>query len=343
MQRKQLDTLLTAAVTVLVVAVLGLGGYFGYTVYQDRVNNENSTPALRVIKVIRDQVRRSPNDPILRVRLGEALAAAGRAQQAIEQFNAALKIDPKHTGAYLDLGQLAMSEKRPIEAERYFNKVIELTDDSNMEGINQRRETAFYNLGLLNLQNKKYEEAIGSFKAALRIRNDASDTYYYLGRALYLDDEPDGAMQNLQYSLSFDPNFAQANYLAGRIYMDKGDKVNASWYFERASQNDPNATEPKAAIQKFGDPQKYVAQARKLQTTDFDAALTNAQIGCNLLPDDTAAWNLQRDIRVARVGVAKALKSFKNMATKDPQNTQIQRIVKELTAKLSKSNKTKKR
>ncbi len=99
MTSQQTTTLLRASAWVLVVALIGLAALFGYTVYLDRQEAIQSTPALRVIQEIKKQVRAQPNNVVFRVRLGEGYAAAGKYQQAIEQFNAALKLDPKHPGA----------------------------------------------------------------------------------------------------------------------------------------------------------------------------------------------------------------------------------------------------
>ena len=49
------------------------------------------------------------------------------------------------------------------------------------QNVDERRENALYNLGLLRfVATSEYEEAAGYFKEALRIRKDASDTYYNL-------------------------------------------------------------------------------------------------------------------------------------------------------------------
>ncbi|MDP2401996.1 MAG: tetratricopeptide repeat protein, partial [Actinomycetota bacterium] len=100
--RAGLDIALNSGLAVALIGILVIGGLFGYQIYVDRQRAEAANPAMRVVTSIREQVRQSPNDAILRVRLGEALGAAGRFDEAIEQFNAALQIDPEHIGAYLD-------------------------------------------------------------------------------------------------------------------------------------------------------------------------------------------------------------------------------------------------
>ncbi len=132
---------------------------------------------IRLIKGIEAEVRKTPNDVILRVRLGEAYGAAGKYDQAVEQFKQALKIDPKHVGAYLDLGMVAVLTENDAAAERYFKKVIELTETAQIRERGPASRERLLQPGLLKLKQKKYEEAAGYFKEALRIRKDASDTY----------------------------------------------------------------------------------------------------------------------------------------------------------------------
>lgn len=334
---RKLDRILTVVASVLGIAILAFGGYFGYTVYADRIAADSSTPAMRVVRAVEAQVRQKPNDPVMRARLGEALAAAGKIQEAIEQLNAAIKLDPKHTGAYNDLGLLAMSQGRPVEAQRYFQKVIEITNGSEMQDVNQRREIAFYNLGLVALQQKDYTTAIGQFKQALLIRGDASDTYFYLGQALYLSGEPDAALKQVQTALVFDPNFAQAHYLLGDIYMAKKDRVNASYEYHKAATIDPNAPEPQKAVAQFGDPNVLAQKAKSLMNTDIEAALENILIARNLDPESAADAIIHGDILIKRGNGKDALDVYRQAAKLDPKNQQVQAMVKQLEAKYGKS------
>ena len=333
---KKLDVGLSIAVAVLVVLVLGFAGYFGYNVYQDRLAAENSSPAARVAKVLAAQVKQNPNDTTLRVRYGEALAASGKPQQAIEQLNAALKIDPKHTGAFEDLGQIAMAQNHPVEAGRYFQKVVDLSAGSEFQDVNQRREVALYSLGLLAMQNKDYQTAIAQFKAALRIRNDSSDTYYYLGDAFYLSGDLEEAVKQVRTGLAFDPNFAQAHFLLGDIYMAQKDKVNASYEYMKAATLNPNAPEPKQAVAQFGDPAALVKQAASLQNTDIEAALEDILIARNLDPNSAAAAIVHGQILVKRNNGKDALDVYRQALKLDPSNVQVQAIVKQLAAKYGK-------
>ena len=115
--------------------LVGAVAYFGYSVYRDRQANFATSAAGRLVGCSRSRSARTPTTSILRVRLGEALGGMGKYAEATEQLNAALKIDPKHIGAHLDLGLVAVAAENPNAAESYFKKVVELTEGSQYAAL----------------------------------------------------------------------------------------------------------------------------------------------------------------------------------------------------------------
>jgi len=337
---QRFDTILGIVIAVLVAATLALGGWFGYTVYQDRLAAEDSVPALRLAKTLQAQVKQNPNDAVLRVRLGEALGAAGKSQKAIEQFNAALKIAPKHTGAFMDLGILAMSNGNFDEAKGYFKKVIELTDSSEMADTNERRELAFHNLGVLAFQQKQYDEAIGNFKAALRIRGDASDTYVYLAQSLEAVGQAQDAKSAVAVAIRFDPNFAQARYLLGKYMLAEGDRLTASSHIGRARELAPEAPEPQKVAEEIGDPAELFAQAKAQVDSDPDAALENSLIAFNLdRKNNIPAAKFAAVLLIKKGDKSGALNVYERAAEVVPTDKELAAAVKKYTPKPKKTSK----
>lgn len=340
----RLDTILRIAIAVMLVVILAFGGFFGYTVYRDRKAAEDAIPAIRLSKTLQGQVREHPNDAVLRVRYGEALGAAGKDQEAIEQFNAALKIDPKHTGAYLDLGIVAMSAGRYDEAKSFFEKVVELTEGTEMAGVSDRRETALFNLGVLAFQQKKYDEAIGQFKAALRIRRDASDTYMYLAQSLEAIGQNADAEINAGYAVRFDPSFAQAHYLLGKLYLADGRRLEASQEVGRARELAPDSPEPKQLAEKIGDPKELYKQAVADAESKPEAAIEAATIAFNLdRRNNIAAAKLAGKLMVANGEKAEALKLYRRAAELVTDDAEINAAIEALTKKTKKKSSAKKK
>lgn len=292
-EARKSDTWLNVAVAAMVVALVGLAGWFGYTVWSDYQADRLTHAPNRVVDALIEQVRKSPNDVVLRVRLGEALGAARRYPEAIEQFNAALKIEPEHVGAHLDLGMVALLNRNEAEAERYLKRVIELTDAAQFVGVDERREKALYNLGLLKIEQKEYEDAAGYLKGALRIRKDASDTYLALAQALEGMGEIDGAIDNIKTALAFDPSYAEAHYNLGMLYREKEDDVNASYHFRQAVNGAPQAELPREALESYGLASDWVSRARTaFESGDNSGALNLVLVARNLDIDDLTAIKL---------------------------------------------------
>jgi tetratricopeptide (TPR) repeat protein len=330
-----LDRWLNMAVWGLIVLLVAGVGYFGYAIYQNNIKEDQSSATGRIAAALGDQVRRSPNDPVLRVRYGEALGAMGKFQQAIDQFNAALKIDPKHLGATLDLGMVAQLTKNYSAAETYYLKVISLTDGQDYSNVNPSREQAYFNLGTIMLEQKRWADAAGYLKAALRIRSDASDTYYNLAKAYQGLGDPDAAIQQLETGLQFDPGYAEAHYFLGTLYQAKNDDVNASYQYAQAVKDAPGADLPKQALDAYGSASDWIAKARTaLGEGDIASALNDVLVARNLDSSSFEAAKLHGEILVERGSLKDALDVYKQAAGLNPKDQDVQAQITKLTAQV---------
>ena len=328
----RVDALLRWSIVAILAAVLGLGGLFAYTVWQARRDESASTPAGRAIQDLKARVKATPNNADLRVRLGEALASSGLYKDAVEQLRAATKLNPKHDGAYLDLGILALEQKQPKTAEGYFQKVIELTA-GDMEGVNQRRETAYFYLGSIALDARRYEDAVANLKAALRVRRDTSDTYYLLAQAYKGLDRKDAAMKQLEAALAFDPNYAEAHYLMGQIYLEEGDKINAAEHFRIAAEQAPDQDLPQEALAGLGTAEDAVSKGREdLKAKRYEKAIDSALLARALDPKYVPAVVLHAEAAEASGETSAAVNAYRRLLELEPNNAQAAAGLKRLGA-----------
>lgn len=337
---RRLDRTLFWVVVGLVVVAIGFAGYFGWTVYQDKLFAESSNPQMRIANAVKAQIAKSPNDALLRVRYGEALAAAGKTQEAIDQFNAALKIDPKHTGALLDLGFLAERANNMTAATQYFQKVVDLTASGGFENVDARRDAALFQLGQVALSQNTPDKAIGYFKEALRVKSDASDTYYYLAVALDRAGQTSEAIHQMLVAVAFDPNFSQAHYYLGQLYLKQGDKVSASHEFATAATIDPNAADPKQALAQFGNPADLLKQAQA--SKDTSAAITTLRIIRNIDPNNVAAMDLYASLVERQGDLKSALTTYQDALRAQANDAQAKAGVARLTPLVAKRDAAKK-
>lgn len=255
------DDVLRVVIVVLIATVAAAGSYFGYTVYETRRAESQATPAQRALAALEAEVRKDPNNAAARVRYGEALAAAGLYERAAEQFRAAIEIDENHTGAWLDLGLVAMRMDDRASAEKHFTRVAELTEGAEFENVNQRRELALFHLGEIALDDRRFEDAAAYFKAALRIRRDSSTTYYLLAQAYHGMGSSTTALEQLDAALAFDPNYAEAHYLYGTILLSEQDRVNAAVHLVKAAELAPDVAAPKEKLASLGTAKDAIARA----------------------------------------------------------------------------------
>lgn len=321
------DTIIRAVIVVLVSAVIGTGLLLGYSVWQGRKIESSSTPAQRALAGLRDLVIKNPSSAAARVRYAEALAGAGIYPEAIEQLQAAIKLDEKHSGAWLDLGLIGMQTDDRKGAERAFNKVIELTAGSEYEGINTRRELAFYYLGEIALDKKEYEEAVGYFKATLRIKRDSSSAYYMLAQALHGLGNDNAALKELDAALAFDTNYPEAHFLYGSILLEQGDKINAAVHLVTAADLAPERPEPQELLRQLGTADEAIAQAKsKLAAKQYQPAIESVLLARALDTESVEAAVLHAQILNA-MGDKKAAKKVLAEAEKlDADNTEVKKL-----------------
>jgi tetratricopeptide (TPR) repeat protein len=106
-------------------------------------------------------------------RAGAYLRKYERHIDSTSMFQKAADLKPSAT-AYAYWGMALRASGRPEEARERFQKAIE-TDPSSPNGYNQ--------LGLLYLEQQKWDEAVENFSQAIRLSPQWSNYYYNLGRA----------------------------------------------------------------------------------------------------------------------------------------------------------------
>jgi Flp pilus assembly protein TadD len=290
----KLDTWLSVGVWVVGASLVLFAAFFAWSVYAQAQAARLSSPAMQVIDALQKQVDATPKDPTLHSRLAEALGTAGMFDRATAELIIAVKLDPTFAGGYENLGAIAMTQKNYSDAEKYFNKVLELTSTGDYQNVNQRRDEAYFYLGEIALIQKRYEDAVGYFNAAIRVRKDASDSYLRLGQAYAGLGQKDQAKEQINIALAFDPHFAEAHYELGKLLISEGDKVNAAWEFRAALDSMPDQPDPQAALDALGPYEEWYAAASKAWLAgDEAAALDDVRIARAISPDsyDAAMLN----------------------------------------------------
>ncbi|MEM2088958.1 MAG: tetratricopeptide repeat protein [Thermoproteota archaeon] len=106
---------------------------------------------------------------------GIVLIHLGKYEEAINEFDKAVRLNPKNPDYHNNKGLALLNLRRYKEAEKEFTKAVRL---------NWRNPSYRFNKGQALLELKKYGEAINEFNRAVELDPNNPDYYYYKGLAL---------------------------------------------------------------------------------------------------------------------------------------------------------------
>lgn len=161
---------------------------------------------------------------------GIELVNKGNIPEAIKTFHQAIKIDPRCSEAYNNLGILQIKEKCFSEAIQSFCQAIEL---------NPNDSDGYHNLGIAQSENNLWDEAIHSFSSAIKLKSNNPEMYFNLGIAqLHLKKLPEAEVA-FSRATELNPYYIEAYFNLGVIYADVKMLDEAIEHFCRAIELSP--------------------------------------------------------------------------------------------------------
>jgi tetratricopeptide (TPR) repeat protein len=170
------------------------------------------------------------------MRSGLAALAAGRLEEALDRFNAALKLKPEYDAAWLARGSVLRRMKDDDGALHSFAQALRSNRESEeawmafastLHGLRRPREEidaydellkirprsveAWVNKGAALHDLKDYRGAVACYDRALAIRPEHAPAWNNRGAALLRLRDEDGAARCFDEALHFDPDFFDAN------------------------------------------------------------------------------------------------------------------------------------
>ncbi len=146
-------------------------------------------------------VRLEPGMTHAYLNLGNSYGRLGRMAEAETAYRAALRLDPRYSHARYELGLLCLKLGRKDEAQKQFGEAVLL--DPNFADARD-------NLGGLYLDAGRLDEAREQFEAVLRLGAASVETHYNLAMVCWLQHHPAEAREQLEAALRQDPSFAPA-------------------------------------------------------------------------------------------------------------------------------------
>lgn len=219
---------------------------------------------------------KNPNSAMVRYNAGVArfnelseVAAAGDpaeydAQLAMARtdLEAAVKLDPRHDGAWRMLGDALLSQKNHAEAIAMFDRslALEAERQSTAKEKSPARESAIdAAMGKARALSelKKPDDAIASYKQAIALletqrpyasRSKAASSFASIGTLLGQKGDDKGAVDNLQEAIKIDPRVAFAHFEYGNILAKQGKKPDAAAAYAEAIRAQPNYIDARLAL-----------------------------------------------------------------------------------------------
>jgi tetratricopeptide (TPR) repeat protein len=163
---------------------------------------------------------------------GVSYSYKGDYDQAITDFNQAIKLRPDFAAAYNNRGNVYRDKGDYEQAITDFNQAIKLRSDF---------AEAYNNRGTAYSYQGDYDQAITDFNQAIKLKPDYANAYYNRG-AIYRGDKGDyeQAITDFNQAIKLRPNFAEAYHDRGNIYRDKGDYEQAITDFNQAIKLKPD-------------------------------------------------------------------------------------------------------
>ncbi len=148
-----------------------------------------------------DTLAKNPACWLAHNNLGNVLSKQGQTEEAIRQYQEALRLKPDYADAHNNLGAVLGKQGQRDEAINQFREAIRLRPD---------HADAHNNLGVALGQKGRIDEAICQFQAAVRLKPGHADAHNNLGVALSTKGQTEEAVSQFQEALKLKPEYASA-------------------------------------------------------------------------------------------------------------------------------------
>ncbi len=203
------------------------------------------------VRAFSDVIAEYPGFADVRNKAGLSLALVGRLEEALEQFEAALEINPEYAEAHLNRAIVLNDLERFDEAREAFFMAAEA--DGKWGGhlpseIGTRIALAHARLGDLYVDAGQPERAVQEFEEALRLRPTFLDIRGRLAEALLEAGEVPRARGELEEILGANPEFVSARIRYGVVLQRLGDLEGAVREWTEAERLDPSDSRARAYL-----------------------------------------------------------------------------------------------
>ena len=203
-------------------------------------------PGRDAIAPLSHAARLMPQNPLIHVNLGNALARAGRQAEAVERYRRALNLDSGQLDAHVNLAHCYFALNKHDEAIASYRQALRLQPgDAQIE-----RHLAAAHLGsgnALGIQGR-VEAALAHYQSALQIAPTYAAAHANLGTALRLAGRHTEARQAFVKAVELDPQLASPLIELAEMDAETGDFAGAERRLREAIAIAPDMPEAWAGL-----------------------------------------------------------------------------------------------
>lgn len=206
-----------------------------------------------------------PSGAMPRFEYATRLKAAGRFDEAAQQFRVGLRFDPDDEKGHYNLANVLVHQSKVEEGAKHLEQALRLDpgngdfhsdygyalelrgrkDEALAEytaalRLNPKSALAQYNYAMFLVREGKPKEAAGRFENALQIDPKYADAQYDFGNLLYEKRDLDGAKLHYLAAARIAPPRAAVHNMLGIIFLRQGQTSQAILQFAEALELDPN-------------------------------------------------------------------------------------------------------
>lgn len=198
----------------------------------------------------REQVRNYPNEAFAHDNLSLALFHAKHKDEALQEVQTALKLDPDSIEAHTNLGMLLGDKQQNDAAVEQFKQALRL--DSENGAVHN-------NLGVVYFGRQQWKQAEYEFRKALEGDHKDAYAHYNLAATMLQEGRLAESIKECGKTLAYDPNFVAANGTRGLVEDKLGQTALGFADLKRAVEG---AGDPAEALQNLADPLRQFAERR---------------------------------------------------------------------------------
>jgi tetratricopeptide (TPR) repeat protein len=210
------------------------------------------------IQSLTDVIDNNPQDPNGYNIRGIAYYEAGRAREALSDFDRAIELDPQFYPAYANRGLVQRNQGRFSDALADYNRALQ---------INPSYAIAYAGRGMTYQAQGQTELALADYNQALSLDPADARTYYSRGLIFKAQGRDELAIADFTSAISFQPRVYEPYYARGEVYLARGAYDSAFDDFFQAIQNGASTADAGTLAQAW----TYLGQALEGQS-DLETA-----------------------------------------------------------------------